>query len=211
MLMPASMALRRGRTCTARLAARIMLRGAGAGTCLLTIGRSPANCASDSFSSLKEAAGDSFSSLKEAAASLNGTLSFSSLTGGTPSHPSGSSNPGLADQIVRLAWPVLSRLGFSGLLGVCVAQAAKSATKTAAIYVGIGVCALQLLVHFKYVTVHWEKAKKDLQGFTDSDGDGDFTRRDLSHWTQRGLDLMSYGLPQAGSFALGFCVGLVYI
>jgi len=177
-----------------------MLRGAGAGTCMLVIGgRSPAKCASDSANSFKDAA-----------ASLNGHLSFASLTGGTPAEPSGS-NAGLADHIVRAAWPVLSRLGFSGLVGVCVAQAAKSATKSAAIYIGIGVCALQILVNFGYVTVHWDKAKTDLKGVTDVNGDGDFTSRDLSHWTQRGLNLMSYGLPQAGSFAAGFWIGLFHI
>jgi uncharacterized membrane protein (Fun14 family) len=190
-----SVALKHGGTFSARAAARTMLRGAGAGTCMLIIGRSPALCTSD---------------LQDAAASFNGHLSFSSLTGGTSAEPPGS-NAGLADHIVRVACPVLSRLGFSGLVGVCVAQAAKSATKSAAIYVGIGVCAIQVLVHFGYVTVHWDKAKTDLMGVTDVDGDGNFTSGDLSHWTQRGLNLMSFGLPQAGSFAAGFWVGLFHI
>jgi len=193
----AFLGLLRIRTLSSRIA---LVRGPGAGACILAVTARPACCSSD----------DSLNPVKAAAAALGAVFprlprpadSADGLGGPTDS------TDGLADYFVHMAWPVLSRLGFAGILGVCCAQAAKMLTKTAAAYVGGAVVVLQVLAHMGYITVHWERIKKELEGVSDADGDGNFTARDLNHWTQRALKIMSKGLPRAGAFGAGFWYGL---
>ena len=178
-----------------RLAGRVLLRGVGAGVCIAAAPRAAcARCAEDESSILKAAA-----------ASLTGSLTF-----GGPDEPA-SATGDFSSRCVQTMWPILSRLGFAGIVGVCCAQATKSATKLVAVYLGAGVITLQILSQWGYVTVHWDRLKKDVQAIADVDGDGDFTSKDMSRWTNRALHLMSNGMPQAGGFASGFWVGFVYI
>lgn len=168
---------RRTDAVSSRIGSRLLLRGAGAGACMLAVHARPASCSK------------SGSSDPSAQPSILGGVWPGAGGPVDASEPTGA----LAERCVRLAWPVISRLGCAGMLGACCALAFKRMTKSAAVYVGGAVVVLQILAQLGFVTVHWERLQALMVVASDVDN--------LTHLTRRGLAVLSGGMPVPGPFA----------
>lgn len=117
----------------------------------------------------------------------------------------GGSDPvkGLIDQYSGL----VSRLGFSGIMGVCTALAFKRVSRQAAVAVGAVFAGLQALAYAGYIKVDYQKVSDDAQRAMDVTGDGKFDKEDVKVIWSRLYDMLAYQLPNSAGFASGFALG----
>jgi len=90
-------------------------------------------------------------------------------------------------------------LGFGGVAGAAVGYTAKKVTKLAALLLGALFIAVQLLVYWDFIDVHWETVQSTAQGvWQDSQG---------VTLAERAWHVISANLPFGGGFVAGFALG----
>jgi uncharacterized membrane protein (Fun14 family) len=101
-----------------------------------------------------------------------------------------------------------TKVSVGSLFGVCAGVAVKRRTKEAAYGLGVGFIVLQALSYYGYISIHWGKVKEDIERAADQDGDGKFDAQDLKILVQRGLKILTHGVPDAAGFTAGLYAGL---
>lgn len=89
----------------------------------------------------------------------------------------------------------LGTLGFGGIAGWSVGYTVKKIAKTAALVLGIAFIVIQGLAYHQFITVDWSKFEKGVNG-------GSFDA-----FYQWGMAFLTYNLPFAGTFLVGFFIG----
>ena len=59
-----------------------------------------------------------------------------------------------------------------------------------------------------YVSVDWKQVQDDAIAKVDVDGDGELTVADAKHYWKKVKKILTYNVPSAGGFSLGFLYGL---
>ena len=94
---------------------------------------------------------------------------------------------------------LLPDLGLGGLLGVAAGYAVRVVGRVALLVVGLAFILVQLLAHFGIVTVDWLQLQTLTEPWFRQSREG------LGEWFSR---VFLANLPFAGSFAVGFLLGL---
>lgn len=106
---------------------------------------------------------------------------------------------------------LLTKLGLSGVMGICSAMALKKVSKQAAVAVGMVFIGLQGLSYAGYININYKKVSDDAQRAMDVTGDGKFDSKDIKAIWERLYDILAYQLPNAGAFSAGFSIGFRYL
>lgn len=106
------------------------------------------------------------------------------------------------------AKPKLTKLTFGSVVGYCSGAAAKTVGKALAVLAGITFIAVQSAAYSGYIDVNWNKVKDDAIAKVDTDGDGELTVKDAKVYWSKVKKILTYNLPSAGGFSLGFMYGL---
>mmetsp|Transcript_19722 Transcript_19722/g.24878 ORF Transcript_19722/g.24878 Transcript_19722/m.24878 type:complete len:124 (-) Transcript_19722:398-769(-) len=112
------------------------------------------------------------------------------------------------NQFIEKAKPQMSKLTFGGVVGYCSGAAAKKVGKAIAVLAGMAFIAVQSAVYSGYVAVDWDKVKDDAVAKVDTDGDGELTVKDVKNYWAKVKKILTYNVPSAGGFSLGFMYGL---
>jgi uncharacterized membrane protein (Fun14 family) len=116
------------------------------------------------------------------------------------------------DAVVDLGWkiagPILSNLGFSGVCGFAAGYAAKKIGQTVAVLVGLAFIAIQGLAYQGIITVNWANIESMVKKNLDINGDGKLDEKDFKLISTQGLSLISQGVPSVGGFLTGFLFAL---
>jgi uncharacterized membrane protein (Fun14 family) len=128
---------------------------------------------------------------------------------------------------------VAQAMSIGGATGLCAGYTAKKVGQLAALTLGVGFVALQVLAYNGYVTVNWTGIQKKMVEKLDSNGDGKIDHHEaqallqkvglylyecvyvcmcvpLSVWVWQTLHVMQHNLPQSSGFAVGFLLGVRY-
>lgn len=93
----------------------------------------------------------------------------------------------------------LAPLGFGGVAGAIVGYTAKKVTKLVALGLGLLFIAIQLLVYYGLVEVHWDHVQETAEAaWSDERG---------VTLAQRAWEVIAANLPFGGAFAAGFAIG----
>jgi uncharacterized membrane protein (Fun14 family) len=90
---------------------------------------------------------------------------------------------------------ILMTLGGGGLAGWAVGFTLKKVAKLAALVLGIGFISIQYLAYNSYITIDWERIKKTVPD------------EQLEQSASSLMSVLTYNLPFAGSFVVGFWMG----
>ncbi len=89
----------------------------------------------------------------------------------------------------------LGTLGGGGIAGLAVGYTLKKVAKVVAIILGIAFISLQYLAYKELITIDWDKIK------------GSVNEQQLEQSAQGLMSILTYNLPFAGSFLVGFWIG----
>jgi uncharacterized membrane protein (Fun14 family) len=103
--------------------------------------------------------------------------------------------------------PSMEEIGVATLLGGASGFATKKLTKTAASIIGMGFMALQGLAYADLIRINWPKVETLMIKYIDQDGDGKFTKGDISIGAQRLVHHLGTDAPSMGGFATAFWIG----
>lgn len=96
----------------------------------------------------------------------------------------------------------------STLFGYCSGYAMRSAMKAGALACGVGFISLQALNYYGYIDVKWGKIQKEFENQLDLNKDGKVDAQDIAHLRDATLRMLTWGLPSAAGFGVGFFIGL---
>uniref|UniRef100_A0A0G4GIR2 EF-hand domain-containing protein n=1 Tax=Chromera velia CCMP2878 TaxID=1169474 RepID=A0A0G4GIR2_9ALVE len=102
----------------------------------------------------------------------------------------------------------VEKVGTGMIFGFISGYTMRQALKTAALVAGVGFVSLQLLAYNGYIKIEWKKFEKEVYSKFDLDGDGDLTNKDFEIAKAKVLKVLTWGLPSATGFGLGFVMGL---
>ncbi|CEM25376.1 unnamed protein product [Vitrella brassicaformis CCMP3155] len=102
----------------------------------------------------------------------------------------------------------LEKVGMGTVFGYLSGYAVKNALKVSALLVGASFIGLQLLAHQGYITIDWDRAERDFNSLFDRDQDGRISSQDVRDLFGRLGSFLSYGLPSASGFGVGFYLAL---
>lgn len=127
---------------------------------------------------------------------------------GVPGKDDDASAEQVVDMIIASFGKVASRMGFGGACGFCAGYAVQQVSKIVAMWLGLIFVLLQTLAYYDYIEIKWAKLKKALTSLVDTDGDGEFSAKDMKTVLMGCFKVLKHNLPQASSFAPGFYYGL---
>lgn len=90
---------------------------------------------------------------------------------------------------------ILMTLGGGGLAGWAVGFTLKKVAKLAALVLGIGFISIQYLAYNRYITIDWERIKTTVPD------------ESIEQSASSLMSVLTYNLPFAGSFVVGFWMG----
>ena len=90
---------------------------------------------------------------------------------------------------------ILMTLGGGGLAGWAVGFTLKKVAKLAALVLGVAFISIQYLAYNSYITIDWERIKKTVPD------------EQLEQSASSLMSVLTYNLPFAGSFLVGFWMG----
>lgn len=90
---------------------------------------------------------------------------------------------------------ILMTLGGGGLAGWAVGFTLKKVAKLAALVLGVCFISIQYLAYNRYITIDWERIKTTVPDET------------IEQSASSLMSVLTYNLPFAGSFAVGFWMG----
>ena len=106
---------------------------------------------------------------------------------------------------------VVLQLTLGGVAGFCSGYALKKVSKAAAIAVGVGFVALQLLRYNGLISdVDWGHVEETLVRVLDTDGDGKITINDVRTHLVRTVRILGFNIPSGAAFGGAFVLGLRY-
>ena len=116
----------------------------------------------------------------------------------------------VVEQVIERAKPILANITFGGIMGYCSGVAAQKIGKAMAVVIGTGFVGLQLAATFGYIDVKWDKVVESAKSTMDVTEDGQLNADDAKEWWKRLKTLLTYKLPSAGGFSVGFLYGVRY-
>ena len=111
-------------------------------------------------------------------------------------------------QAIDTAKPIVGNLTFGTVFGYCSGKAFKTLGQVASVVVGAAFISLQVAASFGYVQIDWKKVQSDVVTKVDATGDGKITVDDAKAYWKKLKEVLTYRLPAAGGFSLGFLYGL---
>eukprot|EP00816_Leptocylindrus_hargravesii_P013212 CAMPEP_0196811516 /NCGR_PEP_ID=MMETSP1362-20130617/18180_1 /TAXON_ID=163516 /ORGANISM="Leptocylindrus danicus, Strain CCMP1856" /LENGTH=123 /DNA_ID=CAMNT_0042186827 /DNA_START=52 /DNA_END=423 /DNA_ORIENTATION=+ len=120
---------------------------------------------------------------------------------------SSSNDDPMANAISKIK-PLLSKMTFGSVIGYCSGTAAKTVGKALAIGIGFIYIAVQSAAYSGYIDVNWDKVQKEAISKIDTDGDGKITEEDVQAYWAKLKKMLTYNLPSASGFSIGFLYGL---
>lgn len=90
---------------------------------------------------------------------------------------------------------LVTTLGVGGIAGWAVGYTLKKVAKILAIIIGISVVSLQYLAYKNWITIDWEKVQSAVD------------KQALENGAQGLMSIITYNLPFAGTFLIGFWLG----
>lgn len=145
---------------------------------------------------LLNGAGLDLSSMADAAKTASDTveiLAKSAMTATDTANASGT--PILSQLLGDNGTFLVSSLGVGGIAGWAVGYTLKKVAKILAIVLGVSVITLQFLAYKKCIIIDWEK----MQSVVD--------KQTLENGAQGLMSMVTYNLPFAGTFLIGFWLG----
>ncbi len=112
--------------------------------------------------------------------------------------------------ILNTVGPLVTKLGYGGVMGFFSGLAMKKVGQIAAFFVGIGFIAVQVLQHEGVIQVDFLEVKEKAIEVFDADGDGELTTKDLIIYWRKFKSILTHSLPGAGGFSGGFLLGVYY-
>lgn len=112
------------------------------------------------------------------------------------------------DALIEKSKPLLANISFGAVMGFCSGYAMKKVGKALAFIVGMGFIGLQAAATTGYIQIDWEKLRLDVVKRVDTTGDGKFDANDCKAYWAKVKKLLTYELPSAGGFSLGFLYGV---
>lgn len=162
----------------------------------------------DSDSSFVDASSDISASISSVINSNNNNSKDSSLSNSSSIPLDGSGSPG-ENALISLVTPIFNKLGYGGILGLCVGYTVKETGKIAAYFIGGTFIFLKGLQYAGFIEIKWENIKNYLIRNIDTDGDGTLGISDLTNYTRKFMKIMVFEAPIAGGFATGFYMSLL--
>lgn len=86
--------------------------------------------------------------------------------------------------------------------------AAKTLGKAMAVAIGFIYVAVQSAAYSGYIDVNWDKVQREAISKIDTDGDGKITEKDAQAYWAKLKKMLTYNLPSASGFSVGFLYGL---
>ena len=112
--------------------------------------------------------------------------------------------------ILNTVGPLLTKLGYGGVMGFFSGLAMKKVGQVAAFFIGIGFVAIQVLQYEGIIQVDFIEVKEKAIEVFDADGDGELTTNDLIIYWRKFKNILTHSLPSAGGFSSGFVLGVYY-
>ena len=112
--------------------------------------------------------------------------------------------------ILNTVGPLVTKMGYGGVMGFFSGLAMKKVGQIAAFFVGIGFVAIQVLQHEGIIQVDFLEVKDKAIEMLDADGDGELTTKDLIIYWRKFKSICTQSLPSAGGFSSGFLMGIYY-
>ena len=106
--------------------------------------------------------------------------------------------------------PLITKLGYGGVMGMCSGYALKKVGKIAAFFVGLGFVGFQIAQYQGLIQIDYLEVEKKVTKVLDADGDGKLTTKDLIMWWRQLKGILTHSLPSAGGFSSGFALGVYY-
>lgn len=145
---------------------------------------------------LLDAAGLDVSTVADATKSACDTTEILAKSASTASSTAPASGTAFLDQLLGQNGTFLvSTLGAGGIAGWAVGFTLKKVAKIVAIILGISVISLQYLAYKNWITIDWDRVKNSLD------------KQALENGAQGLLSVITYNLPFAGTFLVGFWLG----
>jgi FUN14 domain-containing protein 1 len=104
--------------------------------------------------------------------------------------------------------PLITKLGYGGVMGMCSGYALKKVGKIAAFFVGLGFVGFQIAQYQGLIQIDYLEVEKKVTKVLDADGDGKLTTKDLIMWWRQLKGILTHSLPSAGGFSSGFALGV---
>lgn len=120
---------------------------------------------------------------------------------------SSSNDDPMASAISKIK-PLLSKMTFGSIVGYCSGTAAKTLGKAMAVAIGFIYVAVQSAAYSGYIDVNWDKVQREAISKIDTDGDGKITEKDAQAYWAKLKKMLTYNLPSASGFSVGFLYGL---
>ena len=124
------------------------------------------------------------------------TIEIMAKTAGNATDTAVASGSAILDQLLggqATYW--LATLGGGGIAGWCVGYTLKKVAKVVAIFLGITFITLQYLAYKHIITVDWTKVQSAVD------------KQHLEKSAEGYMSVLTYNLPFAGSFVVGFFLG----
>ncbi len=124
------------------------------------------------------------------------TIEIMAKTAGNATDTAVASGSAILDQLLggqATYW--LATLGGGGIAGWCVGYTLKKVAKVVAIFLGITFITLQYLAYKHIITVDWTKVQSAVD------------KQHLEKSAEGFMSVLTYNLPFAGSFVVGFFLG----
>ena len=117
----------------------------------------------------------------------------------------------MVEQILDKANPLLANLSFGAIMGYSSGYALKKVGKALAFIIGIGFISLQTAISYGYIEgINWTKVRDDAAKQMDTNKDGTVDTKDVKEYWKILKKVLTYKLPAAGGFSLGFVWGVRY-
>ena len=111
------------------------------------------------------------------------------------------------EQVIEKSKPILANIGMGGIVGFTSGIALKKIGKALAVVIGTGFIGLQLASVMGYVDVKWDNVAQSAKTKMDANQDGILDTEDVKEWWKRLKKLLTYKIPSAGGFSVGFLYG----
>ena len=111
------------------------------------------------------------------------------------------------EQVIEKSKPILANIGMGGIVGFTSGIALKKIGKALAVVIGTGFIGLQLASVMGFVDVKWDHVAQSAKTKMDANQDGILDTEDVKEWWKRLKKLLTYKIPSAGGFTVGFLYG----
>ncbi|CAK0782661.1 hypothetical protein CVIRNUC_005856 [Coccomyxa viridis] len=113
-----------------------------------------------------------------------------------------------SSRLVKLYWPIMANLGFSGAVGLATGLALRAVGQAVAIALGILFIIIQGGAYLGFVEVKWATVHREVIRRLDINRDGTFDATDFKSLLASSLAILSQGVPSVGGFLAGFALAV---